>query len=116
MPSWMPEEKTARNYQIKDGSVWRIHNEFQQISCPHCDQNQYCRATHIWYLDSDGMPLGQEFYNNYNTDLEHLQMLPITYLTDEDEKDGIGVSEEHREGEWMLVRDAKIIGEEVEEL
>ena len=116
MSNWMPEKKTARIYQLKEGSFCRVQNEFQQISCPHCDQKQYCRATHIWYLDSDGMPLGQEFYNNFNQDLEYLETLPITYLTDDDERDGIGVSEDQRAGEWMLVRDAKIIGEEVEEL
>ena len=98
-----------------EGSVCRVQNEFQPVTCPHCQEDQYCRLTHIWYSDRDDALVGQEYHNNYHADLEYLQTLLVTYLTTDDEENGLGVTEELREEKWVLVRDNKIIGEEVED-
>ena len=113
MPTWMPEKRTEREYRMRDGSIRKVRNEYQSVTCPHCQEDQYCRLTHIVLFDRQGMPIAQEYHNNYNADLECLQALLVTYLTADDEKRGMGVTEEPREGKWVLVRGGEIIGTEM---
>lgn len=114
MSSWMRDEGIKRSYRIEDGTMWLVVNDFQVVVCPHCQEYQYGRLTQLWHFDpARSCLINFEAHNNYGTDLEQLKSLLISYLTVNGVKEG--VTEEQREGKWVLVCDNQIIGEEVME-
>lgn len=52
--SWKPEERSSITYSFPNGMTWNVVNEYQIETCRHCGREQFCRLTHIWYVDPGG--------------------------------------------------------------
>lgn len=100
--SWLDDEETARRYRMKGGTVWKVHNEYQVVACPHCRKNQYCRLTHIWRFGQKG-EFTPEYHTNYHQSLEELKKLQVTYVG------GVSVYETLRGNERVLMDDKENI-------
>lgn len=111
MTSWIKEETTIRKYRIVDSnsSIWEIQNEYQKIPCPNCSKNLFCRLTHIRWYDKSGQLYREEYHNNYNSDINVLRSLLVTYGIDNK-----GVYEKLMKNKWKLFSGEKIIGEEID--
>lgn len=103
--SWLDNEKTNRKYKTANGLVWEIQNEYRKVRCPDCNIDQYCRLTHIWRYDNKKQ-YPPEYHINFNTDLQALKGLLVTYISNE-----IGVREVEKDGQWVLMAGDKVIGE-----
>ncbi|MBU1318103.1 MAG: hypothetical protein KKG33_12285 [candidate division Zixibacteria bacterium] len=103
--SWIRSEQTNRLYRLKNGSEWRVVNEYQRVPCPLCEEMFYCRLTRIFGRQSNP----NECHTNYDAQLENLKAKPITYEAEEP------VKEANREGTWVLICDGDSLGEEVAE-
>jgi len=104
--SWLDDEMTKRRYRMRDGSVWVVQNEYQRVTCPSCDQLQYCRLTHIWHYDSQNR-FSPEYHTNYDARLDKLKSLLVTYIGEE------AVTEAFVNNKWVLLMGEQMIGEEV---
>lgn len=106
--SWLDEEKTIRHYRLTNGLTWIVQNEFQKVRCPHCQQEQYSRLTHIWHIDKDGT-CKPEYHTNYDSNLNNLKELLISY-----DVNGVSIKESEINGKWVLLKGDQVIGEEYE--
>jgi hypothetical protein len=100
--SWLDEEKSTRKYRLKNGLNLVVQNEYQIVICPHCQEQQYCRLTHIWHFDKQNQ-CKPEYHTNYHSELSKLKELLITYV------DGIGIIETQINGKWALMKGDQII-------
>jgi len=105
--SWLRNEMTMRRYRMRDGSVCVVKNEYQRVTCPSCDQLQYCRLTHIWNYDAQNRCSPPEYHTNYNADLDALRSLLVTYSGE------APVTESFVNDKWVLLVGGQTIGEEV---
>ena len=97
---------------MKNNSIWKVQNDYQEVTCPHCNEKQYCRLTQIWAFDDTGTKaLNYEVHNNYNPNLDELANLQVTYITLAGKQSP--VTEVRTAGKWMLVADNEPIGEEM---
>lgn len=105
--SWLVEEKTIRHYRLTNGLTCKVQNEFQKVRCPHCQQEQYSRLTHIWwYINTDGT-YKLEYHTNYDSNLNNLKDLLISYGVN-----GASIKESEINGKWVLFEGAQVIGGE----
>jgi hypothetical protein len=103
--SWLDNEMTRRQYRLINGLTWIVQNEFQTVRCPHCQEEQYSRLTHIWHIDKKGT-CRPEYHTNYDSNLANLKDLLISY------DDGVGIIEREINGKWVLLKGGQVIGEQ----
>ena len=103
--SWMDEKRTIREYQMSNGQVWIVDNQYQTVPCraPDCEAVQYCRSTHIYRQTDQGFQL-PEHHNNYRSDLEEFKKVQIAYI------EGVAVREEETDSGWILIMGKDVIG------
>lgn len=111
--SWLDNEISERKYKVNSvpPAIWIVHNEYQVVKCPDCQESQYCRLTIIRHFDEQEKPLKDfpEIHTNYHKNLVTLKKLLVTYAVQGDEDSGI--KEEYLNGKWKLTYRGEIIGD-----
>lgn len=104
--SWLVEEKTIRHYRLTNGLKCKVQNEFQKVRCPQCQQEQYSRLTHIWWINTDGT-YKLEYHTNYDSNLNNLKELLISYGVND-----VSIKESKINGKWVLLEGEQVIAVE----
>jgi len=107
--SWLDKERTERSYKLKSNEeiVWIVRNEYQIVKCPHCDEEFFCRLTHI-DQGKNQIIFANEYHTNYKKTMEELKKLRVS-------GDNTYSIFEKKVGEiYVLYKNDEIMAEEVD--